>query len=100
VRFEKLREVICPVLKLREEKRTFVKVEGGKVDFFVLSIKKPISNVLYFFLPKLELFGLKLTWRHGVYSLEDAHLPNVCHRYLALDSHKNMIMGHLKKYCA
>jgi hypothetical protein len=29
-----LREVICPVLELREEKRTFVKVGGGKVDFF------------------------------------------------------------------
>jgi hypothetical protein len=30
-----LREVVCPVLELREEKRTFVKVEGGKVDFFL-----------------------------------------------------------------
>jgi hypothetical protein len=30
-----LREVICPVLELREEKRTFVKVGGGKVDFFL-----------------------------------------------------------------
>jgi hypothetical protein len=29
-----LREVICPVLELREEKRTFMKVGGGKVDFF------------------------------------------------------------------
>jgi hypothetical protein len=26
--------VIYPVLELREEKRTFVKVEGGKIDFF------------------------------------------------------------------
>jgi len=30
-------------------------------------------------MPKLELFGLKLIWCYGVYSLEDAHLPNVCH---------------------
>jgi hypothetical protein len=29
-----LREVVCPVLELREEKQTFVKVEGGNVDFF------------------------------------------------------------------
>jgi hypothetical protein len=27
--------VICPVLELREEKRTFVKIGGGKVDFFL-----------------------------------------------------------------
>jgi hypothetical protein len=33
-----LREVIYPVLELREEKRTFVKVEGVKVDFFLLSL--------------------------------------------------------------
>jgi hypothetical protein len=26
--------MFCPVLKLREEKRTWVRVEGGKVDFF------------------------------------------------------------------
>jgi hypothetical protein len=32
-----LREVICPVLELRDEKRTFVEVGGGKVDFFKLS---------------------------------------------------------------
>jgi hypothetical protein len=30
-----LREVICPVLELREKKRTFVKVRGGKVYFFL-----------------------------------------------------------------
>jgi hypothetical protein len=29
-----LREVVCPVLKLREEKWTFVIVGGGKIDFF------------------------------------------------------------------
>jgi hypothetical protein len=29
-----LREVIYPVLELREEKQTFVKVGGGKIDFF------------------------------------------------------------------
>jgi hypothetical protein len=29
-----LREVVCPVLEFREEKRTFGKVEGEKVDFF------------------------------------------------------------------
>jgi hypothetical protein len=26
--------VFCPVLELREEKRTFAKVEGGNMDFF------------------------------------------------------------------
>jgi hypothetical protein len=26
--------VVCPILEFREEKRTFAKVEGGKVDFF------------------------------------------------------------------
>jgi hypothetical protein len=30
-----LREVIYPVLKLRKEKRTSVRVGGGKVDFFI-----------------------------------------------------------------
>jgi hypothetical protein len=30
-----LREVVCPVLKLREEKWTFVIVGGGKIDFFL-----------------------------------------------------------------
>jgi hypothetical protein len=29
-----LREVVYPVLKLREENQTFVKVEGEKIDFF------------------------------------------------------------------
>jgi hypothetical protein len=29
-----LREVVCPVLKFREEKRIFVKIEGGKMNFF------------------------------------------------------------------
>jgi hypothetical protein len=28
--------VICPVLKFREKKRTFTKVEGEKVDFFLV----------------------------------------------------------------
>jgi hypothetical protein len=32
--------VICPVLELREEKRTFVKVWGGKVDFFLSGIRE------------------------------------------------------------
>jgi hypothetical protein len=30
-----LREVVCPILKLREEKWTFVMVGGGKIDFFL-----------------------------------------------------------------
>jgi hypothetical protein len=30
-----LREVFCSVLEFREEKRTFVKVEGGNVNFFL-----------------------------------------------------------------
>jgi hypothetical protein len=30
-----LREVVCPVLEFRKEKRTFAKVEEGKVDFFL-----------------------------------------------------------------
>jgi hypothetical protein len=30
-----LRELVCPILKLREEKRTWVRVRGGKVDFFL-----------------------------------------------------------------
>jgi hypothetical protein len=29
-------KVVYPVLKFREEKYTFAKVEGGKVDFFQL----------------------------------------------------------------
>jgi hypothetical protein len=28
-----LKEVVYPVLEFREEKRTFVKVEGGKLTF-------------------------------------------------------------------
>jgi hypothetical protein len=30
-----LREVVRPVLKFKEEKQAFAKVEGGKVDFFL-----------------------------------------------------------------
>jgi hypothetical protein len=33
-----LREVFCPVLKFKEEKRTFAKVEGVNVDFFLVYI--------------------------------------------------------------
>jgi hypothetical protein len=33
-----LREVFYPVLKLREEKQIWVRVGGGKVDFFLDSI--------------------------------------------------------------
>jgi hypothetical protein len=33
--FKSLKDVFCPVLKFREEKRTFAKVERGKVDFFL-----------------------------------------------------------------
>jgi hypothetical protein len=29
-----LREVVCPVLKLRKEKQTLERVGGGKIDFF------------------------------------------------------------------
>jgi hypothetical protein len=30
--------MVCPVLKLREEKWTLVRVGGGKIDFFLLEI--------------------------------------------------------------
>jgi hypothetical protein len=30
-----LREVVCLVLEFKEEKQTFIKVEEGKVDFFL-----------------------------------------------------------------
>jgi hypothetical protein len=33
-----LREVFCPVLEFREKKRTFAKVKGGNVDFFLRKI--------------------------------------------------------------
>jgi hypothetical protein len=36
-----LREVVCLVLKLREEKQTFRKVGGGKIDFFLLFLFLP-----------------------------------------------------------
>jgi hypothetical protein len=36
-----LKEVVCPVLKLREEKQTLVRVGGGKVDFFLLRLPSP-----------------------------------------------------------
>jgi len=32
-----LRDVFYPVLKFRDEKQTFAKVEGPKVDFFFLN---------------------------------------------------------------
>jgi hypothetical protein len=34
--------VVCPVLKLREEKWTFVIVGGGKIDFFLLSYGRTV----------------------------------------------------------
>jgi hypothetical protein len=43
-----LREVVCPVLELREEKQTFVKVGGGKVDFFQRRMLKPASSFLLY----------------------------------------------------
>jgi hypothetical protein len=41
-----LREVVCPVLKLREEKRTLVRVGGGKVDFFQrrMALRLPLEE--------------------------------------------------------
>jgi hypothetical protein len=53
--------MVCPVLKLRETKQTFVKVGGGKVDFFqtLLSYRKidplekfpaPFLSLCYFLL--------------------------------------------------
>jgi hypothetical protein len=30
-----LKEVFCPVLKFREEKRTFAKIEEDNIDFFL-----------------------------------------------------------------
>jgi hypothetical protein len=43
-----LREVVCPVLKLREEKWTFVIVGGGKIDFFpkYLEVSRPYMSLL------------------------------------------------------
>jgi hypothetical protein len=34
-----LREVVCPILEFKEEKQTFAKVEEGKVNFFLSSIR-------------------------------------------------------------
>jgi hypothetical protein len=56
-----LREVICPVLELREEKRTFVKVGGGKVDFFPFfeyscSTTANRGLVDFFFFENLKLY--------------------------------------------
>jgi hypothetical protein len=39
-----LREVFCPVLKFREEKQTFAKVERHDVDFFLIGIKKHCTS--------------------------------------------------------
>jgi hypothetical protein len=36
-----LRELVCPALKLREEKWIFVKVRGGKIDFFLRRKQQP-----------------------------------------------------------
>jgi hypothetical protein len=47
-----LREAIYPVLELREEKPTFVKVEGGKIDFFL------------FFNPELGSLSVATTCTH------------------------------------
>jgi hypothetical protein len=45
-----LKEVVCPVLEFREEKRTFAKFKGGKVDFFREGTiwKGPFSLSTYF----------------------------------------------------
>jgi hypothetical protein len=44
-----LREVVCPVLKLREEKWTFVIVGGGKIDFFLIGFCPNVVMDLKFF---------------------------------------------------
>jgi hypothetical protein len=35
--------VVCPVLKLREKKRTLEIVGGGKVDFFLAGASMPMG---------------------------------------------------------
>jgi hypothetical protein len=42
---KKLREVVCLVLELREEKWTFAKVEGEKIDFFLYTNKRCTESV-------------------------------------------------------
>ena len=40
-----MREVVCLVLKLREKKRTFVKIKRVKVDFFRTTTTKDTTNL-------------------------------------------------------
>jgi hypothetical protein len=35
--------MVCPILKLREEKRTWVRVGGGKIDFFLQRMGTTLS---------------------------------------------------------
>jgi len=49
-----LREVFCPVLEFRKEKRSFAKVEGCKVNFFSFLVRPADFWVGYFFGPNIE----------------------------------------------
>jgi hypothetical protein len=39
-----LRDVFCPVLEFREKKRTFMKIEKGNMDFFLI-LTVPIYKI-------------------------------------------------------
>jgi hypothetical protein len=53
-----LREVVCPVLKLREEKWTFVIVGGGKIDFFLFcSVASAVDDTITMWLGTAGIEG-------------------------------------------
>jgi hypothetical protein len=66
-----LREVVYPVLKLREEKWTFVIVGGGKIDFFLL------SSALGALIITVVQYAKQLFFRKGKVGREDGWCEGV-----------------------
>jgi hypothetical protein len=61
-----LREVVCPVLKLREEKWTFVIVGGGKIDFFrYIKPTTPLTPFSFFFPCDFDSMTTTMKTRRG-----------------------------------
>jgi hypothetical protein len=86
-RFQKLRDLFCPVLELRDQKRTFTKVGGLKVDFFRL-YNKNHAQPLYGS-PCVGWFGwAELVSKHGFLLSQIRFKPNFKFRIFWIESRK------------
>jgi hypothetical protein len=73
-----LREVFCLVTEFREEKRTFTKVEGGNVDFFLyltsLKAQQPSTKDIGSHLFSMVLVNPSTSKRKGGFYLNASYV--------------------------